>query len=222
MTLESSVNETPPRSIDENDISPVKSPQASPHDCLKLPDGDTTSVTIPIVTPPPPKPYTTFTTTQKRLLTLLLGLATITSPLTATIYFPLLPLLRSHFHSSSQAINLTITLYIIFQALSLAIFGPLSDSLGRRPVYLITITLYVVGILGLALNRKSYTVLLVLRALQSLGASAAYAVSFGVVADVCVPSDRGRMLGPVSMALKSWRLRGTGHRRMGCIHEWEL
>jgi hypothetical protein len=63
-------------------------------------------------------PYTTFTRREKRLLTLLLGLATITSPLTATIYFPLLPLLREHFHTSAQAINLTLTIYIIFQALS--------------------------------------------------------------------------------------------------------
>ena len=149
----------------------------------------------------PPVPYTAFTNHEKRLLTLLLGLATITSPLTATIYFPLLPLLRTHFNTSSEAINFTITLYIIFQALSPAIFGPLSDTLGRRPIYVLTLSLYVIGNLGLALNRKSYVVLLVLRALQSLGASAAYAVSFGVVADVCVPSERGRMLGPVSMAL---------------------
>ena len=146
-------------------------------------------------------PYTTFTQNERNLLTLLLGLATITSPLTATIYFPLLPLLRSHFHTSAQAINLTITLYIIFQALSPAIFGPLSDTLGRRPVYLLTLTLYVVGNIGLAVNKNSYAALLALRALQSLGASATFAVSYGVVADVCTPSGRGRMLGPVSMAL---------------------
>lgn len=58
-----------------------------------------------------------------------------------------------------------------------------------------------IGNLGLAVNKHSYGVLLALRALQSLGASAAFAVSYGVVADVCVPSERGRMLGPVSMAL---------------------
>lgn len=145
--------------------------------------------------------YTTFTSKEKRLLTLLLGLATITSPLTATIYFPLLPLLRAHFDTSAQSINLTITLYIIFQALSPAVFGPLSDSLGRRPVYLITLSLYAVGNLGLALNKHSYGVLLGLRAMQSLGASAAFSVSYGVVADVCVPAERGTMLGPVSMAL---------------------
>lgn len=148
-----------------------------------------------------PIPYTTFTRNEIRLLTLLLGLATITSPLTATIYFPLLPLLRDQFHTSAQSINLTLTVYIIFQALSPAIFGPLSDSLGRRLVYLFTLSLYVIGNLGLAVNKHSYSVLIVLRALQSLGASAAFAVSYGVVADVCVPSERGRMLGPVSMAL---------------------
>jgi multidrug resistance protein len=146
-------------------------------------------------------PYTTFTSHEKHFLTLLLGLATITSPLTATIYFPLLPLLREHFNTSAQAINLTLTIYIIFQAISPAIFGPLSDSVGRRPVYLLTLSIYVLGNLGLAFNKHSYTALLVLRALQSLGASAAFAVSYGVVADVCVPSERGRMLGPVSMAL---------------------
>ena len=159
--------------------------------------------------PAPPKPppsttdplYTTFTPRDKRLLTLLLGLTTITSPLTATIYFPLLPLLSTHYHTSTQAINLTITVYIIFQALSPAIFATLSDTIGRRIVYLLTLTLYVLSNLGLALEHKSYAALVVLRAFQSLGASAAFAVSYGVVADVCVPAERGKMVGPVSMAL---------------------
>ena len=167
------------------------------------PEARTTNAnTEPQSDPPPPStPYTTFTPRERRALTLLLGLATITSPLTATIYFPLLPLLRDHFHTSAQAINLTLTVYVIFQALSPAIFGPLSDSVGRRPVYILTLSLYIVGNLGLAINKRSYAVLIALRAVQSLGASAAFAVSYGVVADTCVPSERGSMLGPVSMAL---------------------
>ncbi|KAI4267625.1 MAG: hypothetical protein L6R38_008174 [Xanthoria sp. 2 TBL-2021] len=147
------------------------------------------------VPPTPNVPYTVFTHKQKRRFRLLLGFATITSPLTATCYFPLLPLLRTHFETSAQAINLTLTIYIIFQALSPAVFGPLSDSIGRRLVFLVTLTLYAFGNLGLALNKSSYAALLVLRALQSLGASAALAISYGVVADICVPSERGRMLG---------------------------
>jgi len=151
----------------------------------------------------PNNPYTTFTKAQKRWLILLIGFATITSPLTATIYFPLLPLLRVQFDTSAQAINLTLTIYIVFQAISPAIFGPLSDTLGRRPVYLLTLLIYFVANLGLALNTiRSYALLVTLRALQSLGASASSAVSYGVVTDVSVPSERGAMLGPISMLLK--------------------
>ena len=147
------------------------------------------------------QPYTTFTLRQRRLLTFLLGFTTITSPLTATIYFPLLPLLAKRLDISAQAINLTITIYIIFQAVSPAIFGALSDAIGRRIAYLITLTVYVLSNLGLALAQNSYVALIILRALQSLGASAAFAISYGVVADVCVPAARGSMIGPISMAL---------------------
>lgn len=150
---------------------------------------------------PPRVAYTVFDVRQRRHLTIILGLTTITSPLTATIYLPLLPLLARNLDTSAQAINLTITIYIIFQALSPAIFATLSDSLGRRIIYLITLTLYVLSNLGLALAQNSYAALLVLRAVQSLGASAAYAISYGVVADVCVPAERGSMVGPISMAL---------------------
>ncbi|KAI0101378.1 major facilitator superfamily domain-containing protein [Nemania sp. FL0031] len=148
-----------------------------------------------------PKPYSSIARFRMRQLQLLLGLAAITSPLTANIYLPLLPLLRQHFGTSAQAINLTLTIYIIFQGISPVIFGPPSDYYGRRPMFLITLLLYVVGNLGLSLNDRSYAALLVLRSVQSLGASAAYAISFGVVADLCHPSERGRMLGPINMAL---------------------
>ena len=36
-----------------------------------------------------------------------------------------------------------------------------------------------------------------LRALQSLGASAIQAVTYGIIADVCVPAERGKMQGPI-------------------------
>jgi MFS family permease len=120
--------------------------------------------------------------------------------LTATVYLPLISLLSVKFHTSTEAINLTITVYLIVQAISPAIFATLSDSLGRRPIYLITFTLYTIASLGLALNEDSYGILLILRAVQSLGASAVLSVAYGVVADVCVPAERGGMLGPM-MAL---------------------
>lgn len=147
------------------------------------------------------EPFTHFTLSQLRKLQLLVGLATTTSSLTATIYLPLLPLLRTHFHTSAQAVNLTLTIYIVFQAISPVVFGPLSDTYGRRPIFLLVLGIYAVSNIGLAVNDRSFAALATLRALQSLGASATYSIAFGVVADVCLPRDRGRMLGPIGMAL---------------------
>lgn len=180
-------------------VEGIEAADLARHEMVIEETGETSSTKVD--DEPQPKPYSSITRSRLRQFQLLLGLATITSPLTATIYFPLLPLLRKHFETSAQAINLTLTIYIIFQGISPVIFGPLSDQYGRRPLFLITLLLYVVGNVGLSLNERSYAVLLVLRAVQSLGASAAYAISFGVVADLCPPSERGRMLGPISMAL---------------------
>lgn len=150
--------------------------------------------------PEVPTPYTTFTRRQKRLLTIILTLTMLASPLTATIYLPLLPLLSTQYRVSIQAINLTITLYIVFQAISPLFFATASDYFGRRSILLTTYALYTAASLGLALNEHSYAGLLILRALQSLGASAVLAIAFGVVADVCPPAERGSMLGPTQSA----------------------
>ncbi|KAK7935843.1 hypothetical protein PG985_001338 [Apiospora marii] len=144
--------------------------------------------------------YSHFSDRRRRFLAFLLGYVTLASSLTATIYFPLIELLSTQYATSVQAINLTITLYVVFQAVSPALFAPLSDSFGRRPVLLGTFALYAAAGLGLALNRTSYAALLVLRGLQSLGGSAVLALAYGVVADVVASSERGRMLGPLMAA----------------------
>lgn len=144
--------------------------------------------------------YTVFPSWQRKVTVALLGMATLVSPLTATIYLPLLPLLSTHFQTSLQAINLTITVYIIFQAIAPLLLASASDHCGRRPIYLFTFTLYTLASFGLALNKSSYPALIVLRALQSLGASTVLSVNYGTIADICVPAERGKMLGPVLAA----------------------
>ncbi|KFX99172.1 hypothetical protein O988_04014 [Pseudogymnoascus sp. VKM F-3808] len=141
--------------------------------------------------------YSTFSPAMRTYLTYLLGLIMLLSTLTATIYFPLIPMLSTHFSVPIQAINLTVTTYAIFQAISPAIFASLADAIGRRPVLLGLITLYSLASLGLALNKNSYAALVVLRALQSIGGSAIPPIAYGIVADVAVVSERGKMLGPM-------------------------
>lgn len=141
--------------------------------------------------------YSVFSDSMRTYITYLLGFIIILSTLTATIYFPLIPMLSSHFSVSIQAINLTVTLYAVCQAISPPLFASLADCYGRRPILLLLIGIYACASLGLALNRSSYGLLLGMRAVQSLGGSATPAIAYGIVADVAVVSERGRMLGPM-------------------------
>lgn len=141
--------------------------------------------------------FTVFTSYERHYLTYLLGYLTLASSLTATIYFPLIEPLSRQYDVSIQAINLTITLYVVFQALSPAVFAPMSDSFGRRPVFLMTFSIYCAASLGLAFNKRNYVVLLLLRVLQSIGGSAVMSLAYAVVADVSVPAERGKILSPM-------------------------
>lgn len=144
-----------------------------------------------------PRNYSVFASSMRVYLTYLLGFVIILSTLTATIYFPLIPLLSREFSVSVQAINLTVTLYAVCQGVTPPVFASLADCFGRRPLLLCLVALYTCASLGLALNPDSYSVLLGLRALQSVGGSATPAIAYGIVADVAVVSERGRMLGPM-------------------------
>ncbi|KAF7533730.1 hypothetical protein G7054_g6849 [Neopestalotiopsis clavispora] len=149
-------------------------------------------------------PYTIFSLGYRWFLTILLGYLTIASSLTANIYFPLVNILASQYKTSIQAINLTITVYIVVQGISPSLFSPLADSLGRRPVFLLSFALYTLAGVGLVIstssNGGSYASLLVLRGLQSAGGSGSLALAYAVVADVTVHAERGKFLGPMLMA----------------------
>ncbi|CAJ2501120.1 Uu.00g039730.m01.CDS01 [Anthostomella pinea] len=141
--------------------------------------------------------YSTFSAPMRTYPTYLLGFVIIISTLMGTVYFPLIPMLSRQFGVSIQAINLTVTTYAVFQAISPIIFASLADAFGRRPVMLSLTVIYGCTSLGLTLNKGNYAALVALRSLQSIGGSATSAVTYGIVADVAVVPERGAMLGPM-------------------------
>jgi hypothetical protein len=141
--------------------------------------------------------YSTFSNRMRQYVTYLLGFVMVLSTLTTTIYFPLIPMLSRHYNTSILAINITVTIYAIFQALSPAIFAPLADTYGRRPVLLVLIIIYACGSIGIKFQPDSYSALLVFRALQSVGGSATISTSYGIVVDMAAISERGKILGPM-------------------------
>ncbi|KAI2631116.1 chloramphenicol resistance protein [Xylaria nigripes] len=138
--------------------------------------------------------YSVFSTGEQRLVTAIIGLCMIFSPLTANIYFPGLVQIQENLNTTPEFIQLTITSYLVVQAISPVLFGDAADTYGRRPVFVIMFSVYVLANMALALQ-NSAAALLILRMVQSLGCSATMAISYGVIADVSTPAERGTMQG---------------------------
>lgn len=115
-------------------------------------------------------PFSTFSKTEKRWITFAASFAAMFSGLSSFIYYPAVVPLARDLGVSLQLINLTITSYLIVAGIAPAFMGDMADQTGRRPVYILTFSLYFGANIGLAVQ-KSYAALLVLRMVQSAGSS---------------------------------------------------
>ncbi|KAL2137317.1 hypothetical protein VTI74DRAFT_5048 [Chaetomium olivicolor] len=143
-------------------------------------------------------PYSVFGVWEKRFIVLVVSIACFFSPVSANIYFPALNSLSEEYQVSTTLINLTVTVYMIFQGLAPSFTGSLSDSIGRRPVYVLCFVIYIGANIGLALQH-SFAALMVLRCLQSSGSSGTIALGNAVVSDIASASERGTYIGYASL-----------------------
>lgn len=139
------------------------------------------------------RPHSIFSDRKKKCIVLVASLGAMFSPFTTNIYFPLIDVIASNLHVSVTEVNLTITTYMIIQAVAPSFVSAIADHYGRRLAYVIGLIVYFGANLGLALN-NSYAGLLVLRCLQSAGSSGMVTLSQGTVADVITSAERGKYI----------------------------
>lgn len=87
--------------------------------------------------------------------------------------------------------------YLLARAVSLPIFGKLSDLVSTRKLYLAAIVIFVMSSL-LSGAAKSMTELILFRSLQGIGAGGTFALAYIVVSDLSPPDKRGKMMGLIS------------------------
>jgi hypothetical protein len=114
--------------------------------------------------------YSIFTPTQKWAIVALASFAAWFSTLSSFIYFPAIPSLSKSLGVSIEKINLTVTTYMAIATIAPTIVADAAEILGRRPTYAITLGIYFVANLAIALS-KTYEALLALRVLQALAIS---------------------------------------------------
>lgn len=111
----------------------------------------------------------------------------------ATILATAVPALVSDLGGFSQFPWL-FSVYLLAQAVSVPIYGKLSDLLGRKPVMLAGITLFVLGsvLCGIAWNMPA---LIVFRAVQGIGAGAVMPMSMTIIGDLYSLRERPKVMG---------------------------
>jgi EmrB/QacA subfamily drug resistance transporter len=86
------------------------------------------------------------------------------------------------------------TAYLVSSTVMVPIYGKLSDVLGRKPILLVGVVVFLGGSLLCALSR-SPAALIAARAVQGLGSASLFTSAFAVVADIFPPAVRGRYTG---------------------------
>lgn len=103
--------------------------------------------------------------------------------LSTDLYLPALPSMTKDFGVPEYQTNLTLTLFFVFYALAILVWGPLSDRYGRRPILLVGLSCYTVAGALCAIAPSIY-LLMLFRIMQAVGAGAASAVATAIVKDV--------------------------------------
>ena len=103
-------------------------------------------------------------------------------PLSTDVYLPALPQMGNYFSASEFLVSLTLTIFFFVFAVSMVLFGPLSDKFGRRPILIFGAALYTVASFVCAVSFDIY-ILLVGRFFQAVGSGALITVATALIKD---------------------------------------
>ena len=131
-------------------------------------------------------------------LAMLLACLGMLGPFSIDTYIPAFTGIARSLDATPLQMQQTLSAYLFGFALLNLFHGALSDSLGRRPVILWGIGVFVLASVGCALS-QSIGQLVLFRALQGMSAGAGMVVSRAIIRDMFVPAEAQRVMSQVTI-----------------------
>lgn len=128
-----------------------------------------------------------------KIVTIAIFLTTFMTAIEGTIVSTAMPTIVSDLNGL-EIMNWVVSTFLLMTAVSTQIYGKLADSIGRKPVFLFGIAVFVVGsaLCGIAQNMVE---LILFRVIQGLGSGAVQPVAVTIIADLYTLEKRAKMLG---------------------------
>ena len=137
---------------------------------------------------------------RHRMTPILLMFAVLAFEMSTDLYLPSLPEMGRFFKVADAAVQMTLSAYLLGFALLGFIAGPLSDSIGRRPVIMASLTIFAGGSLCCWLAPTMYS-LIAARFAQGIGAGMAMVAITAIVKDIYNEKNCSRILSTIGMAV---------------------
>jgi DHA1 family bicyclomycin/chloramphenicol resistance-like MFS transporter len=137
---------------------------------------------------------------SRRSPLVLLVLVTAIAPAALHMLVPSLPLLAAAFAAPAASVQLVLTLFLAGIAVGQLVYGPVSDRLGRRPVLIAGLVLFLSGtvLCGLAWSLR---VLIVGRVLEACGGCAGMVLGRAIVRDLFDRERAASAIATITMAM---------------------
>ncbi|ORY89925.1 major facilitator superfamily domain-containing protein [Syncephalastrum racemosum] len=135
-----------------------------------------------------PGSYTTF---QKSMILAIVSVAGAISPLASTLYYPALLTMQEDLHTTDTNMNASLSIFTFFTAFFPLLWASIGDKFGRRPVYLISFMISVVGSICCA-ESVNIGMFIAFRGFSAIGSSSVMSMGAGTIADIFEPRERGR------------------------------
>lgn len=120
--------------------------------------------------------------TDQQMLVILIFLGICTS-LSIDIHLASLPIIMEVFHTDKVHMQQSVTLFVLGLGVSLLIYGPLSDKVGRRPVVILGLSIALIGCLAILVAPTIFLFLLC-RLIQGIGAGVCIGLGRTMLADL--------------------------------------